>query len=919
MSRPLPPRARSFASMILAAFGLLAVAAGPAAAAKNYGLVGVLGGSFNAPRGAAVDNGAGGSAGDVYITDAENHRVVKFNATGTELAELTYTPTPAEVAEGKKPLGVVFWDAVDPTTGDVYASNIGGGAVTRFSSAGAFLSQITEATLAAAPVHEGFAPSGVAVDGSGKLYVADLANHVIDRFSSTGVYETQFADESATALSIALDTTAGPNSGDIYVTDSNGGGGASIRAFNAAAGTPVTPAGCASNVIDSSEPRAVAVDPVDGAVIAGEIGAGGFQLTRYPTPCSGEPLSFGAGTFAGESTGVAVSGVAPTQHTIYAVSNEGTTANIFEEGEGPETPVSEPATGVTAGNVMLHGELNPGASTAAVHYYFAYNTGGTCTGGSTTPNPPGEAEGNHQNVATEVTGLQPNTQYTFCLFASNPFGVGEGSAESFTTAGLAPAVASESVSGVTPFAARLEAAVNPENDTTECHFQYGTASVGEHEVECEQGNALNGGEQSVGANIAGLTPNAPYHYRVVLKNATGTTEGVTPEQEFTTLQAFPPTLDSETVSGISPTEATLEAQINPDYQETPYFFEYATNSELTGATTVAGAAPLTASFGDQLASVVLTGLTAGETYYYRVVASNATPPASIGVVQSFTTPGAPVVSAAAPQGITRTAAVLSGTVNPVGAQTTYHFAYISQSGYEAALAEGAADPYAAGHSTAPVALGPDRAVHPTGGILIQELSPGTTYHYTLVATNQFGTVSATGATFTTASPAQPLVQTGSASNVTQNAATIAATVNGNGLQTSYAFEIGTGGGYGPAIELGNVNANESEVAVTFALSGLLPGTTYHYRVTATNVDGTSYGQDRAFTTTAAANALTTPPVPLLAIPSNNPAARVITQTPTRAQKLAKALKACKKYKPKRRRARCEAQARKKYAPAKKRK
>jgi hypothetical protein len=32
------------------------------------------------------------------------------------------------------------------------------------------------------------------------------------------------------------------------------------------------------------------------------------------------------------------------------------------------------------------------------------------------------------------------------------------------------------------------------------------------------------------------------------------------------------------------------------------------------------------------------------------------------------------------------------------------------------------------------------------------------------------------------------------------------------------------------------------------LEGLQPGTTYHYRVVATNVDGTTYGEDQTFTT-----------------------------------------------------------------------
>ena len=65
--------------------------------------------------------------------------------------------------------------------------------------------------------------------------------------------------------------------------------------------------------------------------------------------------------------------------------------------------------------------------------------------------------------------------------------------------------------------------------------------------------------------------------------------------------------------------------------------------------------------------------------------------------------GVPLVTTGAAQNMTRTTATLAGTVNPEGVETTYRFAYISEAGYQAALAAHAANPYAEGEATAPLA------------------------------------------------------------------------------------------------------------------------------------------------------------------------------------------------------------------------
>ena len=96
----------------------------------------------------------------------------------------------------------------------------------------------------------------------------------------------------------------------------------------------------------------------------------------------------------------------------------------------------------------------------------------------------------------------------------------------------------------------------------------------------------------------------------------------------------------------------------------------------------------------------------------------------------------------------------------------------------------------------------------------------------------------------------PTVSTGTASAITQTGATIAGTVNPNGLEVSKCLLE-----YGPTEEYGHSlacspapGAGTSAVAVSAPVSSLSPGSTYHFRVVATNAGGTSYGQDVSFET-----------------------------------------------------------------------
>ena len=109
---------------------------------------------------------------------------------------------------------------------------------------------------------------------------------------------------------------------------------------------------------------------------------------------------------------------------------------------------------------------------------------------------------------------------------------------------------------------------------------------------------------------------------------------------------------------------------------------------------------------------------------------------------------------------------------------------------------------------------------------------------------------------------QPSVATQNATAITLISATLNGTVNPNGLATTYHFEWGTTVAYGNNTATLPAGSGIATVPESANITGLTGGTTYHFRIDATNSDGTSYGNDFTFTpgaaavTTTAASAIT---------------------------------------------------------------
>jgi phosphodiesterase/alkaline phosphatase D-like protein len=832
-------KAASFGSVCAA--GLLALSATPASALDTHAFSTSFGAASSIPANPYPLSGPASVAvdqtsHDTYVTDPTNAWVEKFDSSGN--------------------LILIFGKAVDKT---------------KVEEAGSTEAEQNVCTIASGdicqPGAQGSGPGAfttprfIAVDNSssasvGDVYVADTGTNLVQKFDAAGNLLTTWGGSPAPGqLDGSTDTKEhGPfgslagmavdTSGSLFVYQarffSSSPGGFMFKfAQDGSFTTDFQPP-------FGNKPAGIAVDFADNIYI---VGPTVFSGDVFKLDSSGNAVGQGAVTNGANTTGLA---------------SDLSTGDLYIDNGGGHIdhygPSCDPATQpCTAADSFGSGHLSGAAGLAvdsASHIVYAADTGDA-----------------------QISAFAP---------------------------AVLPDVTTGSVSNRQPTSATVDGHVDPAGggEIIDCRFQYVTDAAFQATgySDLSSGGTAHCSPETpyssatdVSANLTGLAPLTTYHFRLVAANASGQNEGA--DQSFTTPST--PLIDGVSVSALTSTAVTLNAQINPNFADTTYHFEYGTGIAY-GTSLPVPDADLGAGSTDQQASQLIQGLQPNTLYHYRVVAHNSagTTP---GVDHTFVTlPNTPSVTTGAASGVGQSTGTLNGTIDPHGAETSYYFEY-SGPGIFSIITGKAGSGNGATTVTAPVS----------------GLSPRATYQYRLIATNAGGTTFGANQTFTTAPPppaGPPVVMTGGIANLTSGAVTVNGTVDPNGGATNYQFQYGASAAYGasaPAPEASAGSGAEPE-GVVAGLSGLAPGTTYHYRLAATNAVGASYGADQTFTTAASPDSVFGPSPTNTIMPSTSVATNMTSKPLTRVQQLARALKACKRDKRKFKRTKCEKEARKKY-------
>jgi streptogramin lyase len=532
--------------------------------------------------------------------------------------------------------------------------------------------------------------ASITLGPDGNLWFTEPSSHTIGRITPSGTITEFFISGSSQPQGIV----AGPD-GNLWFTQEAGHG--SIGRITTSGEVSEFEAGLTSG----SKPLGIAAGS-DGALWFTEFGSGG--IGRITT--SGTISQYTSGLSGGSKpTGIAEG----PDGALWFTESGGpgaigriTTSGVISQYTSGLTGGSEPSeiTAASDGNLYFTETKDPGAigeiTPSGIISQVAIHT--------TNSKPQGIAAGPDGNV--------------WFTESADPGTIGKLT--------LPPQVGALSPSGVSEQTATLNATVAPKSQLTSYYFEYGpTESYGEHTPETSAG--AGAAATSVSSTIGSLSATTTYHYRVVATNATGTIVGS--DETFTTIT--PPVVLTGPAAGVDLTGGTLTGSVNPESQSTSYRFQWGTSTSYGNET---GDASAGSDSVEHPVSESLTELTPNTIYHFRVVASNCGwcgEGTTYGPDETFRTAvEPPTAMTSAARALTQTTATLTGSVDPNGAATSYRFEWGQSAFYD--------------HRT-PLedsAVGEDSGEH----LLERELdglTPDTTYHYRIVATNCEGCAAGT--------------------------------------------------------------------------------------------------------------------------------------------------------------------------------
>ena len=562
-----------------------------------------------------------------------------------------------------------------------------------------------------------------------------------------------------------------------------------------------------------SSPTAVtATADISGATISwtpGAFGGGGnfgasYTVTGAPGGSCTVNYSFSTSTQSCSITGL----TAGTSYTFKVVEtgNNGQSSNA-SAASNAVTPYAIPdvPTGVSgtsnANTQSVVSWTAPAANGAAITSYTVTSSPGsfTCTSATT---------------SCTVTGLTNGTSYTFTVTATNSAGT---SAASTASAAAIPAAAPGAPTAVT-----ATSNANTQSVVSWTAPAANGAAITGYTVTSSPGS-FTCTSATTSCTVTGLTNGTSYTFTVTATNAAGTSAASTPSAAITPITVPDAPIAISAVAG--------------NGSATVWFGAPGSNggSTITGYTVTANPGGFTCTATDPTDSCTITGLTNGTSYTFTVTATNSagtsaasTPSAAITPI---TIPDAPIAaSAVAGNG---SATISFGAPGSNGGSAI--------TGYTVTASDGTGSGLGGDGNTC-------TATDPTDSCTITGLTNGTSYTFTVTATNAAGT----SAPSAPSAAVTPVTVAGAPTNVSATP--------GNGVATITWTAPSSNGGtaiVGYIVTASPDGATCSTTDTSCTISGLTNGTSYTFTVVAINAVGSSASS----TASPAITPVTTPDAP----------------------------------------------------------
>ena len=320
------------------------------------------------------------------------------------------------------------------------------------------------------------------------------------------------------------------------------------------------------------------------------------------------------------------------------------------------------------------------------------------------------------------------------------------------------------------------------------------------------------------ASITGLNPTTLYYFRVRATNGANTSANSNPASAIT-LAPGPAAPSGLTATVLSQTQISLSWTDNSN-NELGFYLDQATDSGFSSNL-------LTTPVAANVTTLNVSGLSPGTTYYFQVRAYNAISPSPNSNTASATTLDAAPL---APSALTATAM----------SQTQINLTWADNSGNELGFYLDRATDSGFASSVLTTPLGANvTALSVTG------LSPSTTYYFQVRAYNNGGASANSAAASATTQDYPPSAPSGLSATVISFSQINLSWTDNSLNEMGFYLDRASDSGFGSNLVSSAIAAN----VTTFSATGLLPNSTYYFRVRAYGSGGASGNSNTVSATT----------------------------------------------------------------------